>query len=154
MNLDQACEIIGGLETLANWRPTSVDCKGLGSEGRETFRVLPLIRTRDSQALEQSNFRVALEALQADDCDPDCAGHEVLQFGHWGPGWLEIIVIDPAFEPVVIEAASIVAALADYPILDETDLGQFCEHCDAELDDCGCDAIQALQWAADESEAA
>lgn len=113
-------DIVSDLPCYGDWRPTSFDSRGLGLPDRQTWRVLPMMQTRDSGVLERSNFRVAVAALEA--VDPDGAHHERHTFGHWGPGWVEIIVVNLDAPDSVIEAVGgMVAALADYPILSEDD---------------------------------
>jgi len=46
---------------------------------------------------------------------------EVHRFGHWGPGWIEIILVDPGHYHTLWTAGEIVCSLADYPVLDEED---------------------------------
>jgi hypothetical protein len=41
---------------------------------------------------------------------------EIHRFGHWGPGWFEIMILDPKHESAVDD---IERALADYPVLDD-----------------------------------
>lgn len=45
---------------------------------------------------------------------------ETHRFGHWGPGWFEVIVVRPE-SACHREAQAIAAALSDYPVLDESD---------------------------------
>lgn len=82
---------------------------------QQDWLVLGLSRTRDSGELDQSNFDAALKALGG---ESDTV--EVHRFGHWGPGWFEIIIIKPGSSQVAI-AESIEASLSDYPVLDEQD---------------------------------
>jgi hypothetical protein len=49
---------------------------------------------------------------------------EVHRFGHWGPGWFEIIIVDPSDSERVEIATDIENRLEDYPILDETDFSE------------------------------
>lgn len=113
------------LPRFADWRPTAFDARGLGSEGQEDWRVLPVIQTRDSGPLETSNFAAARAIL-----DEAGADYIVHSFGHWGPGWFEIIVVEPT--PIGLAAAGDIACrLADYPILDEDDFSaRECEDAD------------------------
>jgi hypothetical protein len=86
-------------------------------DDRQNWRVLPVSRTRDSGPLDESNFDAALRALGGE------GEHvEVHRFGHWGPGWFEIILISPdAPEGVLITAGEIVSALESCSVLDEDD---------------------------------
>ena len=96
-----------------DFRPTQFDSAGLALDSQQDWLVLTVTRTRDSEALEQSNFRTALEILggESDTC-------EVHRFGHWGPGWFEIILLHPDRAQ---EADEIEGALAHYPILSDDD---------------------------------
>ena len=47
-------------------------------------------------------------------------GWEVHSHGHWACGWVEILAVDPE-GPVAERAGELVAALSDYPILDDAD---------------------------------
>jgi hypothetical protein len=108
------------LPTYADYRPTRHDTPGLGLPDRATWRVLPVMQTRDSGPLDRSNFRVMLADLTR--LDPDGAHHETHRFGHWGPGWFEIILVSPDAPDTVLRAAGEAAcSLADYPILSEDD---------------------------------
>lgn len=81
------------------------------SEIKDWFIVLS--KTRDSGILAQSNFTVALELLGG---ESDTA--RVCRFGHWGVGWLELILVAPNSEAYK-KAEEIKESLAQYPVLDE-----------------------------------
>ena len=95
-------------------RPTGFDRAGAFLEDQQDWFVLPVNRTRDTGTFSESNFETALEILGG---ESDTV--EVHRFGHWGPGWYEIILISPQRES---EGNEIEARLADYPILSESDL--------------------------------
>lgn len=117
------------LPTFGQWSPTQFDTAGLGSEGQEDWLVCPVIQTRDSGCLERSNFAVVLADLQG--CDPDATDHEIHRFGHWGPGWFEIIVVRPGTE-CHSKAQSWEAALASYPVASDSHLSDLeCEEANA-----------------------
>jgi hypothetical protein len=61
-----------------------------------------------------AGFAERLESLSL------CSDFETHRFGHWGPGWFEIIVVRPG-SACHREAQAIVAAVSDYPVLDESD---------------------------------
>ncbi len=110
------------LTRYADWAPTGFDAKGLherdlnGNGDRSDWRVLPVSRTRDSDPAEDSNFTAALELLGGE------GDHvEVHRFGHWGPGWIEIILVDPEDDRAIEAAGEIACRLEDYPLLDEDD---------------------------------
>jgi len=106
-------DIANDLPRYAEWAPTAFDTAGLGLPDRQEWRVL-LTRTRDSDTLTRVNFDSAESELEQ--ADPE--GYETHRFGHWGPGWVEILLVSPESEPAMIAAGSIASALADYPILD------------------------------------
>lgn len=114
-------DILSDLPDYGNWRPTAFDSRGLGLPDRRTWKVLPVMQTRDSGLLERSNFRTAVASLRT--ADPSGDGHEVHRFGHWGPGWVEIIIIDPD-GPAASEAAEIAASLESYPVLSDDDYSE------------------------------
>ena len=97
----------------ANWAPTQSDTRGLGLPDRQDWLVCPTSRTRDSGPLEQSNFAAMLDCLGG---ESDTV--EVHRFGHWGPGWFEVILVHPQH---AVEVGKAVCALSDYPILDDMD---------------------------------
>lgn len=101
------------LITYAHYAPTALDTRGLNLPDRQAWLVLPVIRTRDSGPTEQSNFAATLAILGG---ESDTV--EVHRFGHWGPGWIEIILIHPSRQR---DGEAIDARLADYPLLDEDD---------------------------------
>jgi hypothetical protein len=87
----------------------------LGSDGQEDWIVLLVTRTRDSDALTRANFKSVLADLQEKKIEFD-----VHRFGHWGPGWVEIIVVPPAH---ALYAEKLEESLLDYPVFDEGALG-------------------------------
>ena len=108
------------LPVYADWSPTKFDCRGLGLEDKQNWRVCPVCVTRDTpeHSIDASNYAVMLRELEK--IDPEGLDHEEHSFNHWGPGWFDIILVRPesACEQVARESA---AAIADYPLLDEHD---------------------------------
>lgn len=76
----------------------------------------PVGRSRDSEALETSNYRTACAIL-------DAAGARYTEptFGHWAFGWVGEIAYDAGDPATVAAVAGIRARLDDYPVLDEMD---------------------------------
>lgn len=111
--------------TYKEFQPTAFDATGLGLPDRQDWLVGPVSRTRDSGPLEESNFESFISVLGGESDDL-----EVHRFGHWGPGWFEIILINPNSE-LVDQAKSLADSLEDCPILDEEDYSQR-EHEEAE----------------------
>jgi hypothetical protein len=100
-----------------DWAPTAFDSKGSMLDDRQEWFVVPVMQTRDSDAMSESNFAVALRILGG-----EIEGEvEVHRFGHWGPGWFEIIIAHPRRGGEVDE---IEASLADYPVLDDSDFSE------------------------------
>ena len=106
------------LERYSNFRPTQFDSKGLGLEDRQDWLLAPVSQTRDSEPLEVSNFRTVLRDLEG--ADPEGENHEVHRFGHWGPGWFEVILVRPDSD-CHLKAQEWTAALESYPVADDTD---------------------------------
>lgn len=103
------------MEKYKNYSPTPFDHTGAFLPDRGEWFVVPVIRTRDSGPSEDSNFDAALQSLGGESNTV-----EVHHFGHWGPGWYEIIIVDPD-SPQTAIAQEIERALEDYPLLDEDD---------------------------------
>jgi len=125
------------LSTVNDWSPTGVDHSigvFLRSEGKLDWLVAPCSRTRDSEHLELSNWESMLKCLT--EVDPDGNDYETLEFGHWGPGWYRVAIIRPGSKAHQ-EAVRIELALADYPVLDESDFSEreYDAQCEA-LADC------------------
>lgn len=112
-------------EYLTPWKRP--DCYGGFSPDGE---YVILTQCRDSDALERSNYRVAmreLERVAAEQPEPKDGEPWVYDFraGHWGVGWIETLMVrDNAPEPVIRAAEEIVCALADYPVLDDSDYSE------------------------------
>lgn len=104
------------MQTYSQFRPTGFDCRGLGLPDQQDWLVLPISQTRDSGPLEQSNFAIALKELGG-----ESETVEIHRFGHWGPGWFEILLIDPKNAKAVKIAEEIESSLESYPVLDEND---------------------------------
>ena len=73
-------------------------------------------QSRDSDALERSNFRCMLNAL-GDESDTVI----VVREGHWAVGWVEWIAIHKDDHAHLEIADKIKGKLADYPVIDEED---------------------------------
>jgi hypothetical protein len=104
------------MKTYSKFSPTGFDRSGAFLPDRQNWLVLPVSQNRDSGPLDESNFASALELLGGE--SDDCEAH---RFGHWGPGWFEIIIVNPENRELVRIAEEIESALSDYPVLDEHD---------------------------------
>lgn len=116
------------MQPYRTFRPTGFDSPGLAADRFDIgdYLVLPVSQTRDSGCLERSNFACALAQLGG---ESDTV--QVHRFGHWGPGWYELILVRPD-SPAMAIAEKIEASLANYPVLNEdhySDL-EFTEACE------------------------
>ena len=101
------------MQTYKAYAPTSYDHSGGFLPDRQDWLVAPVVQTRDSEVLDRSNFVSFLAAIGG---ESDTV--EVHQFGHWGPGWYEIILIRQ-WSLASFTANEIALALEDYPVVDE-----------------------------------
>ena len=104
------------MQRYSEYSPTQFDIRGLGCDDRQDWLVLGLIRTRDSGPLDESNFASALRIL-----GDESETLEVHRFGHWGPGWFEIILLHPSRQG---EGEEIERRLENYPVLDDDDFSE------------------------------
>lgn len=116
------------LTRYGDFRPTSFDHAGAFLRDRQEWLVIPTTRNRDSQSLAESNFAAALEILGG-----ESETVEVHRFGHWGPGWFEVILVHPTR---FADAQAIADRLENYPILDDEDASKrewedYCESWDS-----------------------
>jgi len=111
------------MKTYSQHIPTCFD-QHIELEDRETWILLPVSITRDTPAADTSNFYTTLDMLGG---ESDTV--ELHRFGHWGPGWYEIIIVHPDSLQAKI-AYDIARSLEDYPLLDEEDYSRR-EHEDA-----------------------
>ena len=108
------------MQRYSEFQPTGFDSKGYMLDDQQDWYVIPVSRTRDSGVLEESNFEAATEILGGERQNI----MEIHRFGHWGPGWFEIMIVNPKAGKTMRKAMSIEAALADYPVLDDQDYSQ------------------------------
>jgi len=78
-------------------------------------------RSRDSDALENSNFETALEMLGGEDEE---AGVIVAKAGHWAVGWVEELLVSKNAPEKVAIAEQIEKKLDNYPVLNEEDFSR------------------------------
>jgi hypothetical protein len=71
-------------------------------------------QSRDSQALERSNFVSMIKALGG-----ESETVIVVRAGHWACGWVESILIHESDLKALKTANEIMEALQDYPVIDE-----------------------------------
>jgi len=106
------------MQTYSEFRPTGFDSAGAFLDDRQDWLVAPVSRTRDSGPFDESNFAAALEMLGGESEEV-----EVHRFGHWGPGWFEIIIVAPNTDAAK-KAEDIEASLENYPLLDDEDFSR------------------------------
>lgn len=99
-----------------------------------------LTHSRDSDALDDSNFRTALKRLGGEGINV-----RVERFGHWACGWWEALAVNEGTKEHAY-AIKIREQLEDYPVLDEEDYsslrieyGEECEFCYSDYCQCGDD---------------
>jgi hypothetical protein len=109
------------MQRYSEYQPTGFDPKGLALDDKQDWLVLPCGRNRDSGVRQESNFHCALAMLGGESWSGDGGNVEVHRFGHWACGWFEIIIVRPDTKEAK-EAESIECALADYPVLDDSDV--------------------------------
>lgn len=83
-------------------------------------------QSRDSDALERSNFKTMLADLGGETGEDDngICGVVVVRENHWAVGWVEWIAIHESNIEALKIADKNKAGLEDYPVLDEED---FCK---------------------------
>lgn len=97
-----------------DYSPTPFDSKGAFLDNdRKDWEVVNVIKTRDSNCFERANFDSAIELLGGESDNV-----EIHRFGHWGPGWFEIIIVNPNSREYNI-AKMIEEKIENYPCLDE-----------------------------------
>ncbi len=107
------------LQKYAKHQPTGFDPAGAFLPEQQDWLLAPVSQTRDSGPLDLSNFAACLSMLGG-----ESETVEVHRFGHWGPGWYEIILIDPADAERIQIAEGVAEALSDYPVIDEEDFSR------------------------------
>jgi len=80
--------------TYREFRPTAFDAPGafIHDEQRDWF-VAPVMRTRDSDRAKRATFARVEKRIGA--MDETGETWSIHRFGHWGPGWFEIILVKP-----------------------------------------------------------
>lgn len=106
----------------SEFRPHNFDVAGLAMPEYQDWLVIPIMLHNLSQIVDESNFEVARELIEA--CEPesdeDEPPHTIADFSHWAVGRLRFILVEPDTEAHEV-AEEIDKRLSDYPILDEDD---------------------------------
>lgn len=108
------------MKTYKEFQPTMFDPKGSFLPDQGDWLVIPVMRTRDSNCLSESNFEIALKMLGGEMEE----AIEVHRFGHWGPGWFEIILVNPENKEKLAVAEEVESSLENYPVLDDNDFSR------------------------------
>lgn len=82
----------------------------------EEWAISPGGHTRDSDLLEESNHVGILKEMF--EVDPNGLDHQLLRFGHWAVGWVEVIVVRKG-SLAWQTACDIAVDLDSYPVFDE-----------------------------------
>ena len=102
------------MRTVAEASPTPFD-HAIGDfsalASQRDWLVAPCSQTRDSSVLERSNWQSQLDLLGG---ESDTL--EIHRFGHWSPGWYELVIVAPERAP---EIAALEERLDSCPALDE-----------------------------------
>lgn len=105
-------------------------------------------QSRDSNALERSNFQAmcaALEQLPELDVDGETSWR-IVRESHWAVGWVEWIAIHESDTARLECANRIMAGMEDYPVIDEDLLSQLeDEECSAVWSTC-MDARERIEY--------
>lgn len=93
------------------FKPTSFD-RHITLENREDWLVMPVSINRDTEScVTLSNWQVCQDMMDKDNIE-----YEIHNFGHWGCGWFEIIIVNPDSQDFV---EKIEGLLSEYPVIDE-----------------------------------
>lgn len=97
--------------------PSNFDNGNYFAESDERLNwLLVYTRTRDADALEESNFRSFLKLLGG-----ESKTVAIIRFSHWACGWLDHIVVNPHDVVRTKLAADTLKRLEGYPIVNEND---------------------------------
>jgi hypothetical protein len=110
---------MSNLPKYKDWKPTALDIPGKGATHEAEWFVAPCMLTRDSDALERSNWDAQKAAMPTDD-----STYTTMEFGHWACGWFQIMLVKPDSLAHHI-ALEIKGRLEQYPVLDEELMGQY-----------------------------
>lgn len=102
----------------SKFQPSAFDRAGLGCPNQQDWLVAPCSTTRDAGYGTRANWEAQLAALAKLPRSEETPDYEVHRFGHWGPGWFEIVLVRPGSTAASL-CQGFEDSLADYPILDE-----------------------------------
>ena len=104
------------MQKYKDWAPMSLDQKGLNLPDHQEWFVL-YGRSRDSDPIQESNFRVLCDMLN----EKDSESVGIFRFNHWACGWIEVMLVEPdssAYE----KAKELQQIIADEGYLDDNDV--------------------------------
>lgn len=88
----------------------------------KTWGMSHATRHRDSELLSQSNWDFIVRNITA--IDPDQKHWEILQCSHSLVGWMDHLIFDTHYEPIVELLFELYNDERDYPVLDEMDYSE------------------------------
>lgn len=107
------------MQQYKEFAPTGMDPRGMGLPDRQDWWVAPCATNRDAKLITESNWESMLELLREATNEND--GWEIHRFGHWGPGWIEIVLVDPERDFLIELLSEVEGALEGYPVLSDSD---------------------------------
>lgn len=109
--------------TLAEYKGIHPNFAYAGDLNPAEWAVMDVMRTRDSDALERSNFEVISGTLDVrfghESADGEHPDTHIVRFGHFACGWIAHIVINLSNRDLVAAAAEWESRIDDYPVADE-----------------------------------
>lgn len=108
-------------EQLENGGPSGWDgFSNFAGEVIDDHWYILLSKNRDSECLSESNWDCAIRELGGLEND----SIDIVRHGHWACGWIEYLIIDSRDPKTLAIATEIDCALADYPVLDDSDFSE------------------------------
>lgn len=114
------------MKVYSKWRPTGVDSPGLCADEMDRAEWLVyggacITRDTSEGSVGASNWAVTVRELTKECGDEGVEnGWEIHGFGHWGPGWFEVILCAPDSAAAKL-CQGFEDSLSDYPLLDGED---------------------------------
>ena len=109
------------MKPYSEFKPTEYDYH-INVEEQENWLVAPVTTNRDADLLIESNWEIFCKHLEENYAE--YTDYQIHRFGHWGPGWFELILINPECASLVKYAEECESALSGYPVLDEGNYSQ------------------------------
>ncbi len=109
------------MKTIADLRAES-DFGWYGDDDIDDWFIAPIGQNRDSDILTESNFAMAVEALEKAEGEGG-DDFRVISCNHWACGWVEYIILRPGSKCVEV-MEDIESRLEDYPVLNDEDFSE------------------------------